>query len=59
MRLRGNISLKSCGYAVAEVLPSGCGIAIANIIKQICARPPLDDIVLDQQRERRDIVFLT
>jgi hypothetical protein len=30
LRLRSNISLKSCGIAIAEVLPSSCGIAIAD-----------------------------
>jgi hypothetical protein len=30
LRLRSNISLKSCGIAIAEVLPSSCGIAIAT-----------------------------
>jgi hypothetical protein len=28
--LRSNISLKSCGIAIAEALPSSCGIAIAD-----------------------------
>ncbi len=31
---------KSCGLAIAEVLSSGCGIAIANS-KKSCACPPL------------------
>jgi hypothetical protein len=30
LRLQSNISLKSCRIAIAEVLPSGCGIAIAD-----------------------------
>jgi hypothetical protein len=30
LRVRSNISLKSCGIAIAEVLPSTCGIAIAE-----------------------------
>jgi hypothetical protein len=30
LRLRSNISLKSCGIAIAEVLPPSCGIAIAD-----------------------------
>jgi hypothetical protein len=30
MQLQGSISLKSCGYAVAKVLPSNCRGAIAN-----------------------------
>jgi hypothetical protein len=30
LRLRSSISLKSCGIAIAEVLPSSCGIAIAD-----------------------------
>jgi hypothetical protein len=30
LRLRSNIALKSCGIAIAEVLPSSCGIAIAD-----------------------------
>jgi hypothetical protein len=32
---------KSCEIAIAEVLPSSCGIAIADS-KKICACPPLD-----------------
>jgi hypothetical protein len=31
---------KSCGIAIAEVLPSSCGIAIADS-KKSCACPPL------------------
>jgi hypothetical protein len=34
--LRSSISLKRCGYAVAEVLPSSCGIAVADINKFLC-----------------------
>jgi hypothetical protein len=30
LRLRSNISLKSCGIAIAEVLPSNRGMAIAD-----------------------------
>jgi hypothetical protein len=30
LRFRSNISLKSCGIAIAVVLPSSCGIAIAD-----------------------------
>jgi hypothetical protein len=30
LRLRINIALKSCGIAIAKVLPSGCGIAVAD-----------------------------
>jgi hypothetical protein len=37
LQLRGNISLKSCGIAIAEVLPSSCGIAIADSKKVACA----------------------
>jgi hypothetical protein len=33
LRLRSIISLKSCGIAIVEVLPSSCGIAIADSIK--------------------------
>jgi hypothetical protein len=40
LRLRSNISLKSCGIAIAEVFPSSCGIAIADS-KKSCACPPL------------------
>jgi hypothetical protein len=29
-QLRSDISFKSCGFAVAEALPSSCGIAIAD-----------------------------
>jgi hypothetical protein len=36
--LRRNISLKSCGLAIEEVLPSSCGIAIADS-KKSCACP--------------------
>jgi hypothetical protein len=36
LRLRINIALKSCGIAIAEVLPSSCGIAIADS-KKSCA----------------------
>jgi hypothetical protein len=28
--LRSNVSLKSCGIAIAEVFPLSCGIAIAD-----------------------------
>ncbi len=41
--------LKSCGIAITEVLPSSCGIAIADS-KESCASPPLpvccDQIIL-------------
>ncbi len=30
VRLRSNMSLKSCRIAIAEELPSSCGIAIAD-----------------------------
>ncbi len=40
LRLRSNISLKSCGIAIAEALPSSCGIAIADS-KKSCTCPPL------------------
>jgi hypothetical protein len=40
LRLRSNISLKSCEIAIAEVFPSSCGIAIADS-KKSCACPPL------------------
>ncbi len=33
--LRSNISLKSCGIAIAEVLPSSCGIAILDSKKKV------------------------
>jgi hypothetical protein len=33
-------SLKSCGITIAEALPSGCGVAIADS-KNCCACPPL------------------
>jgi hypothetical protein len=32
LRLRSNISLKSCGIAIVEVFPSSCGIAIADYV---------------------------
>ncbi len=35
--LRSSISFKRGGYAVAEVLPSSCGIAVADINKFLCA----------------------
>jgi hypothetical protein len=35
-----NMSVKSCGIAITEVLPSSCGIAIADS-KKSCACPPL------------------
>jgi hypothetical protein len=38
--LRINIALKSCGIAIAKVLPSSCGIAIADS-KKSCACPAL------------------
>ncbi len=41
--LRSNISWKNCEYAVAEVLPSSCKVAILYITK-ICACPPLISI---------------
>jgi hypothetical protein len=34
MQLRSDISFRSGGYTVAEVLPSSCGIAIAEINKK-------------------------
>jgi hypothetical protein len=37
LRLRSNISLKSCGIAIAQVLPSRCGIAIADSKKVVLA----------------------
>jgi hypothetical protein len=40
LRLWSNISLKSCGIAIAEVFPSSCGIAVADS-KESCACPPL------------------
>jgi hypothetical protein len=40
LRLRSNMSLKSCGIAIAEELPSSCGIAIADS-KKSCVCPPL------------------
>jgi hypothetical protein len=40
LQLRINISLKSCGIAIAEVLPSSCGIALADS-KKSCACPSL------------------
>ncbi len=40
LRLRSNMSLKSCGIAIAEQLPSSCGIAIADS-KKSCMCPPL------------------
>jgi hypothetical protein len=36
LRLRSNISLKSCGNAIAQVLLSSCEIAIADS-KKSCA----------------------
>jgi hypothetical protein len=36
LQLRTKISLKSCGIAYAEVLPTSCGVAIAD-----CVCPPL------------------
>jgi hypothetical protein len=36
----GRSFLKSCGIAIAEVLPSSCGILIADSNKS-CACPPL------------------
>jgi hypothetical protein len=41
LRLQSNISLKSCGIAIAEVLPSSWGIAIADL-KKSCTCPPLE-----------------
>jgi hypothetical protein len=35
-------SFKSCGIAIAEVLPSSCGIVIADF-KKSCACPPLQN----------------
>jgi hypothetical protein len=35
LRLRSNMSLKSCGIAIAEELPSSCGIAIADSKKKL------------------------
>jgi hypothetical protein len=33
LKLRTNISLKSCGIAIAKVFPPSCGIAIAELRK--------------------------
>jgi hypothetical protein len=35
LRLRSKIFFKSCGIAIAEVLPSSCGIAIADSKKKL------------------------
>jgi hypothetical protein len=40
LRLRSNISFKSCGIAIAELFPSSCGNAVADS-KKSCACPPL------------------
>jgi hypothetical protein len=40
LRLQSNISLKSCRIAIAEMLPSNCGIRIADSEKS-CVFPPL------------------
>ncbi len=37
LRLQSNISFKSCVIAIAEVLPSSCGIAIADSKKVVRA----------------------
>jgi hypothetical protein len=37
LRLQSNISLKSCGIAITEVLPSSCRIAIADSKKVVRA----------------------
>ncbi len=39
--LQSNISLKNCRIAIAEVLPSSCGIAIADSKKVARTRCPL------------------
>jgi hypothetical protein len=39
------LSFKSCGIVIAEVLPSSCGIAIADS-KNSCACPPLPNLQL-------------
>ncbi len=55
LRLRSNISFKSCGIAIAEVLPSSCGIAIADS-KNSCACPPLGNRDKDEaEMERREV----
>jgi hypothetical protein len=41
LQLRINSSLKSCGIAIAEVHPSSCAIAIADL-KKSCVCPPLE-----------------
>ncbi len=46
LRLRSNISLKSCGIAIVEVLPSSCGIAIADS-KKSCACPPFVNVQME------------
>jgi hypothetical protein len=33
LQLRSNLFFKSCGIAIAEVVPSSCGIAIAELKK--------------------------
>jgi hypothetical protein len=35
MQLQSNVSFKSSGYAAAEVLPSRCGISIADKNKKL------------------------
>jgi hypothetical protein len=40
MRFLSNISLKICGFAVTEILPSSCGIVIVDI-RLSCAWPLL------------------
>ncbi len=39
MHMQTNISLKSCGYAVAEVLPSNGEVAVADIKEIYTCRP--------------------
>ncbi len=53
LRLRSNISFKSCGIAIAEVRPSNCGIAIADS-KKSCACPPVLVSMRNSQAHMRE-----
>jgi hypothetical protein len=44
LQLQSNISFKSCGIAIAEVLPSSCRLAIADS-KTSCTRMPTSALV--------------
>jgi hypothetical protein len=58
LRVVEQLSFKSCGISIAEVLTSSCGIAIADS-KKSCACPPLTVNAVDYKEEqiRKDLHY--